>query len=359
MPASIASIEAKAFELPLTEPFGISGGTAETARIALFRVTLSDGTRGLGEAAPLPAYNGETVEHALGALPAARSLWVGKSAGAFRQRALDLREPLASSASARCALETALCDALARRSGLSLHSWFGGCLPAWLESDVTIPIVVPAVARASAERWWREGFRSLKIKIGSGDDLGRILAARAGAPGAKLLLDANGGFDADHALQLLDRLESAGVPIELFEQPVPGSDWLGLERVAQRVRVALDESVVSATDAAEAARRLGPPHVLNVKLMKSGVAEALDIVAVARASGMSLMIGGMLESSLAMSTSACFATGQGAFEFADLDTPLFLQSSPCSGGFERRGARLDVSSIELGHGVELTGSEPL
>jgi L-alanine-DL-glutamate epimerase-like enolase superfamily enzyme len=359
VPASIASIEAKAFELPLTEPFGISGGTAETARIAVFRVTLADGSSGLGEAAPLPAYNGETVEHALGVLPAARTLWLGKSAGGFRQRALDLREPLASSASARCALETALCDALARRAGLSLHAWFGGCLPAWLESDVTIPIVAPAGARASAERWWQEGFRSLKIKIGSGDDLGRILAARAGAPEAKLLLDANGGFDADRAIQLIDRLESAGVPIELFEQPVPGADWLGLERVARRVRVALDESVVSAKDAAEAARRLGPPHVLNVKLMKSGVAEALDIVAVARASGMSLMIGGMLESSLAMSTSACFATGQGAFEFADLDTPLFLRSSPCSGGFERRGARLDVSHIELGHGVELTGSVPL
>lgn len=355
---NIASIEAKAFELALTEPFGISGGTAEVARIALCRVKLSDGSSGLGEAAPLPAYNGETVEDALHALQAARTHWIGQSAVEWRERALDLRLPLAASASARCALETALCDALARRARVSLHAWFGGRRPRVLESDVTIPIVEPSVARDSARRWWDEGFRCLKIKIGSGDDVARVVAARSGAPDAKLLLDANGAFHADGAIELLDRLRHAGVAIELFEQPVARADWTGLERVSKRVRVALDESVVSARDAAEAARRLGPPHVLNVKLMKSGIAEALDIAAVARAAGMSLMIGGMLESELAMSTSACFATGQGGFEFADLDTPLFLRSSPCSGGFTRRGAQLDVSAIALGHGVEVAPSEP-
>jgi L-alanine-DL-glutamate epimerase-like enolase superfamily enzyme len=240
-----------------------------------------------------------------------------------------------------------------------LHSWFGGCQPAWLDSDVTIPIVPPAVARDSARRWWDAGFQSLKIKIGSGDDLGRVIAAHAGAPRARLLLDANGGFDAAGAALLIERLEQAGVVIDLFEQPVPRSDWPGLERIARRTRVALDESVVSAAEAAEAARRLGPPHVINVKLMKSGIAEALDIAAVARAAGMSLMIGGMLESSLAMSASACFAAGQGSFEFADLDTPLFLRSSPCIGGFERHGARLDVSTIHLGHGVELAPGEQI
>jgi hypothetical protein len=66
---------------------------------------------------------------------------------------------------------------------------------------------------------------------------------------------------------------------------------------------------------------------------------------------MSLMIGGMLESTLAMTTSACFASGQGGFEFVDLDTPLFLASSPCVGGFVQHGASLDLSAIQLGHGV--------
>jgi L-alanine-DL-glutamate epimerase-like enolase superfamily enzyme len=167
------------------------------------------------------------------------------------------------------------------------------------------------------------------------------------------VLDANGGLDASEALELLAALERQGVAVALFEQPVPAHDWAGIERVAARVRVALDESVVTARDASEAARRLGAPHAINVKLMKSGIVESLDIVAAARAGGMSLMIGGMLESSLAMSASACFAAGVGGFEFVDLDTPLFMARSPFEGGFALDADQIDVAVIARGHGVQL------
>ena len=350
---SIASIESQVLELELTEPFGIAGGSQEVAAMVLVRLTLEDGTVGWGEAAPLPAYNGERVEHALDAIEAARTRLVGANARAWRQRALDVREPTRASASARCALETALVDALARQQGVSLYDWFGGHAPARLVTDVTIPIVSPEAAQRAAARWWSLGFRSLKVKVGRDADLERLLAVHAGAPAASLLLDANAGLRAEEAIELLDVLGRHGVSVALFEQPVAPHDWAGLERVASRVRVALDESVVTARDAAQAAQRLGAPHVINVKLMKSGIVEALDIVAVARAGGMSLMIGGMLESSLAMSASACFAAGVGGFEFADLDTPLFILRSPFSGGFVLHGDRVDVATIESGHGVVL------
>jgi L-alanine-DL-glutamate epimerase-like enolase superfamily enzyme len=350
--ASIVSIESRVLELELTEPFGIAGGSQEVAAMVLVRLTLADGTVGWGEAAPLPAYNGERVEHALAAIEAARPRLVGESARAWRQRALDVREPTSSSASARCAIETALVDALARQNGMSLYEWFGGHSPARLVTDVTIPIVPPESARRAAARWWSLGFRSLKVKIGRDADLERLLAVHAGAPGASLVLDANGGLDASEALALLEALGRQGVSVALFEQPVPAHDWAGLERVAGRVRVALDESVVTARDAAEAARRLGAPHAVNVKLMKSGIVEALDIVAAARAGGLSLMIGGMLESSLAMSASACFAAGVGGFEFVDLDTPLFIAHSPFEGGFALSADQIDVAVIARGHGVQ-------
>ncbi|HTV17502.1 MAG TPA: dipeptide epimerase [Polyangiaceae bacterium] len=350
---SIASIDSRVLELELTEPFGIAGGSQDIAAIVLVRLELDDGTVGWGEAAPLPAYNGERVEQALAAVEAARPRLVGTSARAWRQRAFDLREPTRASASARCALETALVDALARQSGMSLHEWFGGRAPARLVTDVTIPIVPPESARQAAARWWSLGFRSLKVKIGRDADLERLLAVHAGAPAASLVLDANGGLRAAEALELLDALEAKGLAVALFEQPVAADDWAGLERVASRVRVALDESVVTARDAAEAARRLGAPHAINVKLMKSGIVEALDIVATARAGGMSLMIGGMLESSLAMSASACFAAGLGGFEFVDLDTPLFMSSSPFVGGFALSADQIDVAVITRGHGVVL------
>lgn len=349
---SIARVEAEVVELELTEPFGISGGSQEKARIALVQVVLEDGTRGLGEAAPLPAYNGERLEDALAAIDAAKPGLVGASAACWRQRALELGAACARSPSARCAIETALCDALARRAGLSLYEWFGGCAPAQLVSDVTIPIMAPSAARDAAARWAAQGFRCLKVKIGGGADLDRVLAVHDGAPAARLVLDANAGLTARQAVALVEALGRAGVDVALFEQPVAAADWDGLVRVGAKARLALDESVVTARDALEAVRRLGAPHVINVKLMKSGIAEALDIVAAARAGGMSLMIGGMLESSLAMSASACFAAGLGGFEFVDLDTPLFLLGSPLRGGFELRGDVIDVSAIRAGHGVD-------
>jgi L-alanine-DL-glutamate epimerase-like enolase superfamily enzyme len=355
-PASIVRVETEVLELELTEPFGIAGGSQDRAGIVLARVVLADGTFGLGEAAPLPAYNGERVADALAAIEAAGARWLGENARAWRQRAFELYEPTRRSASARCALETAICDALARQSGVSLYEWFGGSSPPALVTDVTIPIVSPEIARLSATRWSALGFRTLKVKVGAGADRERIQAVRAGAPEAAIVLDANAGLTTAAALELIDALDSDGISIGLFEQPVAAGDWDGLERVAARVRIGLDESVTSAREALVAVRRLGAPHVINVKLMKSGIAEALDIVSVARAGGMSLMIGGMLESSLAMSTSACFAAGLGGFEFVDLDTPLFLLRAPLNGGFALRGDRIDVSAIERGHGVEVASN---
>jgi L-alanine-DL-glutamate epimerase-like enolase superfamily enzyme len=319
----------------------------------VLQLKLADGTLGLGEAAPLPAYNGETLEDALAVIEAARPLLIGQDARSWRKRCLDLVSVTERSAAARGALESALLDALARQAGWSLYEWFGGAGSTKLVSDVTIPIMDAPSAERAAARWWAAGFRQLKVKVGSGADAERVLAAHAGAPGAELLLDANAGLSFAQARDLIRTLAAQGVRIALFEQPVAANDWSGLAELAREVRIALDESVVSARDASFAGARIGPPHVINVKLMKSGIREALDIVAVARTVGMSLMIGGMLESTLAVATSACFAAGQGGFEFFDLDTPLFIEGSPFGGGYTQSGATLDLAPIQSGHGVSL------
>jgi hypothetical protein len=66
-----------------------------------------------------------------------------------------------------------------------------------------------------------------------------------------------------------------------------------------------------------------------------------------------MMIGGMVETELSMTTSACLAAGIGGFRFVDLDTPLFMSERPLVGGFAQQGPRLDLSGITLGHGVEV------
>ena len=350
LPTTIVNVGVTPRDMPLIQAFGIAGGATEVVEAALITVTLADGTLGFGEASPLPAFNGETRERTVEAVLAARASVEGEDARGWRRIAARL----GGGGAARCAIETAVLDALAKRAGMPLWAFFGGAERA-LCTDITIPIAsVDEAARAAGERA-AQGFGRLKVKVGgpsAGDDLARLLAIREAAPAAELMLDGNGGLQADAALDLLARLRARGVVPILFEQPVPGDDLDGLAEVARRggVPVAADESVSSAADALRVAA-LGAAQVVNIKLMKSGVAEALAIAAVARAAGLGLMIGGMIEGRMAMSMSSCFAAGLGGFAFVDLDTPLFLAADAFAGGYAQRGPEIDLSPIEAGHGA--------
>jgi L-Ala-D/L-Glu epimerase len=223
---------------------------------------------------------------------------------------------------------------------------------------VTLPLGPADDAPRDAAARAAEGFGRLKVKVGgptAAGDAARLFAIHAAAPRAQLMLDGNGGLSAEQALDLLADLRAGGVQPILFEQPVPGDDLDGLAEVARRggVPVCADESVATAADALRAAA--AGARVVNIKLMKSGVAEALAIAGAARAAGLDLMIGGMVEAKLAMSMSACFAAGLGGFAFVDLDTPLFLAEEPFSGGYAQEGERLDLSPIEAGHGAAPRG----
>jgi L-alanine-DL-glutamate epimerase-like enolase superfamily enzyme len=353
-PTRITRYTVEPIDIPMDRPFGIAGGAQVVAENALVTIELADGTLGYGEAAPFPAFNGETRAGAVVAAEAARGVVEGEDVRAWRRIAAALRGPTAASGSARCAVETALLDALTRRAGLPLWAFFGGAERA-LVTDVTIPTGSVDAARAEAAERAAEGFSRLKVKVGgarAGEDLARLVAIRAAAPRAELMLDGNGGLTAEAALDLLADLRARGILPILFEQPVPGDDLAGLARVAQRgsVPVAADESVATAADVLRIAAA-GAAQVVNIKPMKSGVVEAMAVAAVARAAGLGLMIGGMVEAKIAMSLSACLAAGLGGFAFVDLDTPLFLADEPFEGGYAQRGEHLELAPIEAGHGA--------
>jgi L-alanine-DL-glutamate epimerase-like enolase superfamily enzyme len=97
--------------------------------------------------------------------------------------------------------------------------------------------------------------------------------------------------------------------------------------------------------------------VINVKIMKAGVFETWSMIECARSLGLGLMVGGMVETELAMTTSACLAGGLGGFGFVDLDTPLFMAERPLRGGFEQAGPRLRLDRIPNGHGVSISEQE--
>jgi L-alanine-DL-glutamate epimerase-like enolase superfamily enzyme len=353
-PTTIRSLAVEDLDIPLHAPFGIAGGAQDVARNLLVTVELADGTRGYGEAAPFPAFNGETQASARAAVEAARGRVEGADVREWRPIAAALGETIGGAGSARCAIETAVLDALARRAGLPLWVFFGGAGSA-LETDMTVTTGSVEEASSAALAILGRGISTIKVKVGSGDldlDLRRVVAISAVAPDSPLILDGNGGMRADEALQLMGALHAQNIRPALLEQPVPGDDWEGMAQLARwgDVAVAADESANSAANVLRLAYERSA-HVVNIKLMKCGVVEALDIAAICRAAGLRLMIGGMVESLLAMTMSAHFAAGLGGFEFVDLDTPMFMATNPFSGGFQQSGARLDLGGIAAGHGV--------
>jgi L-alanine-DL-glutamate epimerase-like enolase superfamily enzyme len=356
MSTLIRSLDVSVLDLPLHVPFGIAGGAQAVANNVLLRVELADGVCGYGEAAPLPPYNGETQADALVALRSLASWLIGRDARNWRELGREfLAKMPVRSGSALCALETALLDGVTRHDRVPLWKYFGGA-GTQLETDMTITTGTPAEAAEGARDIRARRIRVIKVKVGGAagpaHDLARIVAIYDVAPESPLVLDGNAGLSRAQASELVRGLKARGIKPALLEQWLPKDDIAGLRALGEESGwlVAADESVTTPEDAVRLAeaRAVG---VFNIKLMKGGIGAALGIVEVARRHGLQLMIGGNVESILAMTTSACFAAGGGGFSFADLDTPLFLASNPFSGGFQLDGGMISVASISAGHGV--------
>ena len=356
MSTLIRSFDVSVLDLPLHVPFGIAGGAQAVANNVLLRVELDGGACGYGEAAPLPPYNGETQADALVALRSLASWMIGRDARNWRElgREFLAKMPLRSG-SALCALETALLDAVTRHEGVPLWKYFGGA-GTQLETDMTITTGTPEEAAEGARDIRARRIRVIKVKVGGAagpaHDLARIVAIHGVAPESPLVLDGNAGLTRAQASELVRGLKARGIKPALLEQWLPKDDIAGLRALGEESGwlVAADESVTTPEDAARLAEA-NAVSVFNIKLMKGGVGAALGIVEVARQHGLQLMIGGNVESILAMTASACFAAGCGGFAFADLDTPLFLATNPFNGGFELDGGMISVAGIWAGHGV--------
>ena len=357
-PTSIRALDVAALDIPLFEPFGISGGAQAAANNVLVTLELADGTRGYGEAAPLPPYNGETQADALAALDGARGWLVDRVAdlASWRTLAAEFRaRGGAKCGSAQCAFEMALLDALTKQRGEPLWKFFGGA-GTTLETDMTVTTGSAAEAAGAARAIRARGIRMIKVKVGGklgpAHDLERVAAIHEAAPDSPLILDGNAGVSRAAASELIRGLKASGIAPALLEQWLAKDDLDGARTLIAESGwlIAADESVTSADDARRVADARAA-QVINIKLMKAGIAAALDIAAVARKRGLGLMIGGNVESILAMTVSACFAAGQGGFRFADLDTPLFLAANPFDGGYALDGGKISVAHITAGHGV--------
>ena len=291
---------------PLRAPFRITGYTFTESEVIV--VTLTEGGAwGRGEAAGV-YYLGESPQSMVRQLEAIRPrLEEGVTREALRS--------LLPAGGARNALDCALWDLEARRSGVPAWRMAGLQAPTPLSTTYTVGADTPeAMARTAASY---QGAGRLKLKLTGEGDAARVHAVRAARPDAWIGVDANQAYDPVSLRAVLPALVAAHV--ELIEQPVRIGREHELAGFVSPIPLAADESVQSLHDLPNV---VGLFDVVNIKLDKcGGLTEALQLVAEIRRLGMKPMVGCMAGTSLAMAP-ACLAGGR--CDLVDLDAPMFL-----------------------------------
>jgi L-alanine-DL-glutamate epimerase-like enolase superfamily enzyme len=340
--------------IALDAPFAIAIGTKYSIENVLITVILDNGIEGYGEAAPLEPVNGENQATVLATLKSCKDFIVGKDISEYVAISKNLKNVFWAQVTARCAIEMALLDAFTKSLNIPLYKFLGGTTNK-IETDYTVDIVPPAIAKTNAARLAKIGYRVLKTKVGKNliQDIDRILAIKAGAPECAITLDANQGFSPCEAVHFLEELEKKNIRPLLFEQPVIKTDLLGMKFVKNHTSIPLaaDESVFTSADAINVIRT-GCADVINIKIMKSGIIEALDIAAIARSSNIKLMIGCMLETKLGLGCSVHIAAGLGGFNYVDLDPHVDSKNDPFTGGPEYKTPFYTISDKLSGIGLE-------
>jgi len=342
----IRDIRFRPMERALRIAFATSRGAKHVHRFVLVRAALRGGAGGLGEVPTSLSYPHEFVPAILEALARVRPMLLGAPIDEALGLVPLLRRRLAGMRMTVSGLEVALLRAKLAATGQSEHGRWGGRLRL-IETDITVPLCRD---ERLLRRWltWacRKGFRRYKVKLsGLVEDDTRLLAGVSGflAPrrgGFALRLDGNQAFTLRGAAALADWLARRDLPVELIEQPLAVADRRGLRELRQRcdVPIILDESVQGAADL----RRVADGRLadgVNIKVAKSGLAESAEMIALARAAGLKLMIGCMTETAVGLSAGIALAAGTGAFDYVDLDSIHFFRHRGRAGPWRIGGPR--------------------
>ncbi|MBI5929519.1 MAG: dipeptide epimerase [Chloroflexi bacterium] len=338
-------IRSEKLSLQLENPFKISYGATTTRQNAL--VHLSDGElTGVGEAAVVPYY-GETPERV--------TTYFENLPSALAENVLLLEDaltqlPPTESSAARAAVDMALHDLWAKKLGQPLYRLWGLNPERCATSSYT-------VALADDEAAYRklvanaQGFPVVKLKLGSGSldtDLKFTQIAMTLLSDAQICVDANGGWSAPDALKIIPQL--AEMRVLFVEQPVAKHDFAGWRMLRQQLPknmppLIADESVQGVESVIPLA---GLVDGINIKLAKcGGLQPARQMIALARALGMQVMIGCMVESSVAISAAATLTP---LADYADLDGNLLITNDPYRGARNVHGKMM--LPILPGLGVE-------
>jgi o-succinylbenzoate synthase len=294
-------LSARVVRVRLREPFATGAGTLHERELILVTLTDVDGVVGYGEAAPLAPVG---IEDCLAALEDCRAALEIASAAEARAAC----ERVAVLPAALAAVDLALWDLEARRGGVPVWRLAAGDAapadPRPVRVNATIAAADRAGAAAAAAAAREAGYGCVKVKVGLGDDAGRLAAVRAAAgPSMSIRIDANGAWTVDEAIASLRALAPVG--IELCEEPVHGLSELAAVRGAAPVPIALDESA-ALPGALE--RQVADVACLKVAAC-GGITGLLSAAARARAAGYEVYAASSLDGPLGIAAAlhACAA----------------------------------------------------
>jgi L-alanine-DL-glutamate epimerase-like enolase superfamily enzyme len=330
-------MDAEYLELRTRHPFIIARGGQSDYRTVWVRLRDGDGNEGWGEAAPTKFY-GETAESVFAAL--------NYYATALPADPFDIEEAerrwatmLRENPAARAALSAALHDLVGKRLGIPVYRLWGLDPAKAPRSTFTIGLDTPEKVRMKVLE--AEQYPILKIKLGTDRDE-EILRTIREATDKEIRVDANCGWTVKQAIAMLPVLKEYGVTV--LEQPLPPSELDGLAAITRRadIPVIADESCKTAADIPPL---VGKVDGINIKLAKCGsLREALRMIAIARAHGLMVMVGCMIESSIAITAAAHFTP---LVDIVDLDGAALLANDPFA------GASIDAGQVTLPTGPGL------
>ena len=349
----ITQIHIYRFSIPMV-PFTIATGTLAHAQNVFIRVHTDAGFYGVGECSAFPMIVGETQDTCLVMAREFAKLWKGKDALNIEDRLQELNDFTAGNTTIKSAFDMALYDIAAKHAGLPLYQFLGGT-KRQVETDITIGIGSPEVMAEKAVAFKKSGAHILKVKLGKGavEDIARVKQIRK-AVGAdmKIRIDANQGWSFDAAIYALQSMGESD--IEFCEQPMRTwhDDRLPELMQLSPIKIMADESVYNYHDARRQINSRSCDYI-NIKLAKSGgIFEAIKIHDVAAEKGIACMMGGMLESRIALSAKLHFVYASPNIKFYDMDTCMLgHKEDPCIGGVTYDGYLLNISD-EPGIGAD-------
>jgi L-Ala-D/L-Glu epimerase len=283
------------FRIPYAATFTTAHGSEQARLGTIIRVTADDGRVGLGEAAPLPAFGGGTLDDTLAQIAQLAALIVGRDLDAALMLLNRLDYAEAGMSAAACGFDTALLDIQAQSAGLPLAQLLAAGAASAVPVNATIGAVDTAAACRTAGQAAQAGILCVKLKVGimgtRAAELARIAAVRAtlGAD-VRLRIDANAAWDVPEAIAIIRAAER--YQLELVEQPVAADDLAGMALVRASVHtpIAADESV-GGPEQAEQVIAAAAADVLVIKpMMAGGLRRARAIIEQAQLAGLATFV---------------------------------------------------------------------